>query len=341
MKTDWNPILRPEFAKPYWQELQRFVAAEREQGTVYPPHDEVFAALHLTPYAEVKVLILGQDPYHGPNQAHGLCFSVRSGVVKPPSLVNIFAELEADLGHKPPSHGSLQDWARQGVLLLNTALTVRAHVAASHAGKGWETFTDEVIRAVNDKADRVVFILWGAHARKKKALIDSSPPRDHRVGASVAVVRPQRLLRVPPVQPGQRRAGRSRANPRGLANRLARLARVEHQLGAAEQRQRAPGGRSGDRGVPHLGGTPAVGQRGGGDDVSLAHRAQKVRLQLHRGEPAGAVGQRGETAEPRCGVGQSDQGCGVQVAVAGEEPVLHFQPGDRVTRADAVECHAH
>lgn len=174
MKTDWNPVLRREFDKPYWQELQRFVAAERERATVYPPPEEVFAALHLTPYAEVKVLILGQDPYHGPNQAHGLCFSVRSGVVKPPSLVNIFAELEADLGHAPPSHGCLEDWARQGVLLLNTALTVRAQVAASHAGKGWETFTDEVIRAVNQKAERVVFILWGAHARKKKALIDTT-----------------------------------------------------------------------------------------------------------------------------------------------------------------------
>lgn len=163
-----------EFAKPYWQELQRFVTGERAEHKVFPPHDEVFAALHMTPYAEVKVLILGQDPYHGPGQAHGLCFSVRQGIDKPPSLVNIFKELQSDLGIEPPNHGCLEAWARQGVLLLNTALTVRAHAANSHQGKGWETFTDQVIRAVNDKPERVVFILWGANARKKKALIDTS-----------------------------------------------------------------------------------------------------------------------------------------------------------------------
>src|SRR5690606_32426801 len=131
-------------------------------------------ALHLTPYAEVKVLILGQDPYHGPGQAHGLCFSVRPGVPPPPSLQNVFAELEADLGIPPPGHGCLDAWARQGVLLLNATLTVRARQAASHQGKGWETFTDAVIRAVNDKPERVVFILWGASARRKKALIDQT-----------------------------------------------------------------------------------------------------------------------------------------------------------------------
>jgi uracil-DNA glycosylase len=134
----------------------------------------VFAALHLTPYAEVKAVILGQDPYHGPNQAHGLCFSVRHGVTLPPSLQNIFKELEADLGVSPPSHGCLDHWARQGVLLLNASLTVRKGSAASHQGKGWETFTDEVLRAVNAKPERVVFILWGASARRKKALIDTS-----------------------------------------------------------------------------------------------------------------------------------------------------------------------
>ncbi|MCU0272265.1 MAG: uracil-DNA glycosylase [Acidimicrobiales bacterium] len=173
-KTDWNPILREELAKPYWQELQRFVAEERASGTVFPPEDEVFAALHLTPYADVKVLILGQDPYHGPGQAHGLCFSVRDGVAPPPSLVNVFKELQADLGFPPPNHGCLDHWARQGVLLLNATLTVRARAAASHQGKGWETFTDAVIRAVNDKPERVVFILWGASARRKKALVDRS-----------------------------------------------------------------------------------------------------------------------------------------------------------------------
>ena len=171
--TDWNPILRVEFDKPYWRELQEFVHAERSTHQVFPPHDEVFAALHLTPYADVKVLILGQDPYHGPGQAHGLCFSVRPGVTRPPSLVNIYAELEADLGIPPADHGDLTSWARQGVLLLNTTLTVRARQAASHQKKGWETFTDEVIKAVSAKEERVVFVLWGAAAGRKKALIDT------------------------------------------------------------------------------------------------------------------------------------------------------------------------
>ncbi|HEX8803820.1 MAG TPA: uracil-DNA glycosylase [Acidimicrobiales bacterium] len=173
-KTDWNPILRAEFAKPYWTELQTFVHGERQRATVYPPHDQVFAALHLTPYAEVKAVILGQDPYHGPGQAHGLCFSVRPGVGLPPSLQNIYKELEQDLGITPPDHGCLDSWARQGVLLLNASLTVRRGQAASHQGKGWETFTDEVLRAVDAKPERVVFILWGASARKKKVLVDTS-----------------------------------------------------------------------------------------------------------------------------------------------------------------------
>ena len=171
-KTDWNPVLRAEFAKPYWNELQQFVRAERTQRRVYPAPDEVFAALHLTPYADTRVVILGQDPYHGPGQAHGLCFSVRDGVALPPSLVNIYKELSSDLGIPPPRHGNLERWARQGVLLLNTTLTVRAGSAASHQGKGWETFTDEVIRAVNAKEHPVVFILWGTHARRKRTLLD-------------------------------------------------------------------------------------------------------------------------------------------------------------------------
>jgi len=173
-KTDWNPLLRGEFDKPYWRDLQDFVRAERARHQVFPPHDEVFAALHLTPYAAVKVLILGQDPYHGPRQAHGLCFSVRPGVSKPPSLENIHAELHHDVGAPVPGHGSLEHWARQGVLLLNATLTVRARQAASHQRRGWETFTDEVIRVVNDKSERVVFILWGGSARRKKALVDAS-----------------------------------------------------------------------------------------------------------------------------------------------------------------------
>jgi uracil-DNA glycosylase len=174
VKTDWNPVLRAELDKPYWNELQRFVAGERARHTVFPPPDQVFTALHLTPYESTRVVILGQDPYHGPRQAHGLCFSVQDGVQPPPSLVNIFTELGNDLGIDTPAHGNLESWARQGVLMLNTCLTVRSGAAASHQGKGWETFTDEVLRSVSGKSHRVVFILWGAHARKKKALIDLS-----------------------------------------------------------------------------------------------------------------------------------------------------------------------
>ena len=172
--TDWNPVLRGELAKPYWADLQAFVADERARHEVYPAPDEVFAALHLTPLAEVKVVILGQDPYHGPGQAHGLCFSVRPGVRPPPSLRNIYIELEADLGIPAPRHGDLRAWARHGVLLLNTSLTVRAHQAASHQGQGWETFTDAVIDVVNQKPERVVFILWGAAARRKRTLVDTT-----------------------------------------------------------------------------------------------------------------------------------------------------------------------
>ena len=171
-QTDWNPILRAEFAEPYWAELQQFVADERGQHTVYPPHDEVFRALHLTPYADTGVFILGQDPYHGPGQANGLAFSVADGVRIPPSLQNIHKELESDLGLARPSHGNLERWAANGVLLLNATLTVRGGNAASHQKRGWETFTDRVIAAVNAKPERVVFILWGNSARKKKTLID-------------------------------------------------------------------------------------------------------------------------------------------------------------------------
>ena len=176
-KTDWNPILKKEFGEPYWSELQSFVRSEREQHAVYPPHDEVFRALHLTAYGDTKVLILGQDPYHGPGQANGLAFSVAEGERIPPSLQNIHKELESDLGLARPDHGLLEPWAHQGVLLLNTTLTVRARSAGSHQKHGWETFTDQVIRAVNAKDEVVVFVLWGASARKKKALINT----DHHV----------------------------------------------------------------------------------------------------------------------------------------------------------------
>ncbi len=171
--TDWNTLLRREFDRPYWAELQDFVRHERERHVVFPPHDEVFAALHLTSFAATRVVILGQDPYHGPGQAHGLCFSVRRGVPIPPSLRNMHKELQQDLGCPTPSHGNLEHWARQGVLLLNTTLTVREGEAASHHGRGWETFTDEVISAVDTKSSRVIFLLWGAASRKKKSLIDT------------------------------------------------------------------------------------------------------------------------------------------------------------------------
>ena len=173
MSTDWNPLLRDQFDQPYWKSLQAFIAQERSAHVVYPAPENVFAALHHTSYASTKVVILGQDPYHGPNQAHGLCFSVQRNVPPPPSLVNIFKELRADLDVPVPNHGNLTAWADRGVLLLNTTLTVRAGVAGSHQGKGWETFTDQVIRVVNQKPF-VVFVLWGAHARKKRQLIDVS-----------------------------------------------------------------------------------------------------------------------------------------------------------------------
>ncbi len=173
MTTDWNPLLRGEFDKPYWAALQDFVRVERSRYTVYPPDPDVFAAIHLTSYTNTRVMILGQDPYHGANQAHGLCFSVRRGVQIPPSLANIHKELTSDLGIPAPRHGNLEHWATQGVLLLNATLTVRAGQAGSHQGKGWETFTDQVIRVVNDKPEPVVFILWGGYARKKRAFIDT------------------------------------------------------------------------------------------------------------------------------------------------------------------------
>ncbi|CAH1387816.1 uracil-DNA glycosylase [Candidatus Nitrotoga sp. M5] len=173
MQTTWRPILIKETRKPYFKKLQHFVSEQRQQVKVFPPDAEVFAALHLTPIEQVKVLILGQDPYHDDGQAHGLCFSVRPGIAIPPSLLNIFKELRSDLGCKIPNNGYLKHWAEQGVLLLNSVLTVQAHQANSHQGKGWETFTDAVIAAVNAQSDLVMFVLWGANARKKMALIDT------------------------------------------------------------------------------------------------------------------------------------------------------------------------
>ncbi|MGQ0503688.1 MAG: uracil-DNA glycosylase [Myxococcaceae bacterium] len=176
MKTlpdGWQRALQEELSAPYFQALQQFVEDERRAHSVFPPAEDVFAALAMTPYDAVRVLILGQDPYHDDGQAHGLSFSVRPGVKTPPSLKNIFKELAADLGIETPRGGCLEGWARQGVLLLNTVLTVRAHSANSHRRKGWETFTDAVIRAVNDRRPPVVFVLWGGPAQKKEKLIDA------------------------------------------------------------------------------------------------------------------------------------------------------------------------
>lgn len=168
---DWQAALAGEFQKQYYKTLYTFVKEEYATKTVYPPSGDIFNALHLTPLKDVKVLILGQDPYHEPGQAHGLCFSVKEGVQIPPSLVNIYQELHDDLGCTIPAHGNLESWARQGVLLLNTLLTVRAHQAFSHKGRGWEQFTDAVIRAVDAKEQPVVCMLWGKPAQEKAALL--------------------------------------------------------------------------------------------------------------------------------------------------------------------------
>lgn len=167
----WIPALGAEQDKPYYQALYKFVGEERRKYPVYPPGPDVFNALHYTPYENVRVMIIGQDPYHEPGQAHGLAFSVRPGVTPPPSLVNIYKELRDDVGFRIPNHGHLVPWAERGVLLLNAVLTVRAHQANSHQGKGWETFTDTVIKAVNQKDTPVVFLLWGAYAQRKAEYI--------------------------------------------------------------------------------------------------------------------------------------------------------------------------
>jgi uracil-DNA glycosylase len=169
----WQARLRDEVEAPYFRELRAFVDAERRAHAVYPPEEEVFAALELTPFTDVRVMILGQDPYHGPGQAHGLAFSVRPGVTPPPSLRNVFRELHDDLGCPVPDGGSLVPWAEQGVLLLNAVLTVRAGEPASHRGRGWETLTDAVIRELSARAEPLVFVLWGAYAAKKEKLIDA------------------------------------------------------------------------------------------------------------------------------------------------------------------------
>ena len=171
----WLSRLSDEFNQPYMQELREFLIAEKKQGkTIYPAGSDIFAALNATPFDKVKVVILGQDPYHGPGQAHGLSFSVRPGVPPPPSLLNIYKEMESDLGIRQPPHGHLLSWARQGVLLLNSVLTVEANRAASHKNHGWERFTDRIIHIIDDEKDGVAFVLWGAYAQKKGAFINRS-----------------------------------------------------------------------------------------------------------------------------------------------------------------------
>ena len=175
MESSWKKRLQGEFSQDYMRALREFLKQEKQQGKIiYPQANEYFSALNLTPFKQVKVVILGQDPYHGEGQAHGLCFSVPPGVSPPPSLVNIYKELSSDLGIPRPEHGCLVSWAKQGVLLLNSVLSVRQNSAASHQGQGWEQFTDKVIALINEHTEHVVFILWGAYAQKKGAFIDVS-----------------------------------------------------------------------------------------------------------------------------------------------------------------------
>lgn len=174
IEESWEKVLQPDFDKPYFKELTDFVRSEYAATTIYPPASLIFNAFNLCPFDKVKVVIIGQDPYHGPGQAHGLCFSVNDGIQFPPSLQNIFKEIKSDLDIPIPTSGNLTRWAEQGVLLLNATLTVRAHNAGSHQKKGWETFTDSVIRILAEQKENLVFILWGAYAQKKGAFIDKN-----------------------------------------------------------------------------------------------------------------------------------------------------------------------
>jgi uracil-DNA glycosylase len=184
LPPSWAAQLRDELAKPYFRELERFVAAQRAEHPVYPSPEQVFAAFEQTPFEQVRVLLLGQDPYHQrPGQAHGLCFSVPPGIKLPPSLRNVYAELEADLGIPAPEHGCLTPWAKRGVLLLNTVLTVRGKASHSHAKQGWETFTDRVIEVLAARPEPLVFMLWGKPAQQKRELIEA-PGREHVILAA-------------------------------------------------------------------------------------------------------------------------------------------------------------
>ncbi|ELK42174.1 uracil-DNA glycosylase [Brevibacillus agri] len=174
MQNDWAPILAGEFEKPYYLKLRQILKEEYQTRTIYPDMYHIFTALHLTSYEQAKVVILGQDPYHGPGQAHGLSFSVRPGIKPPPSLVNIYKELQSDLNCTIPEHGYLSHWAKQGVMMLNAVLTVRAGNPNSHKGIGWEQFTDQIIHLLNEREKPLVFILWGRHAQEKAAFIDKT-----------------------------------------------------------------------------------------------------------------------------------------------------------------------
>lgn len=173
ISNDWAEKISAEYKKPYYRELFNFIKEEYSKVVVYPPSDDIFNAMHLTPLSKVKCVIIGQDPYHEPGQAHGLCFSVKPDIKVPPSLENIYKELHDDIGFSIPNHGYLEEWAKQGVLLLNTVLTVQAHRAFSHRGKGWEQFTDAIIRTVNEEDRPIVFLLWGKPAQEKKALLNN------------------------------------------------------------------------------------------------------------------------------------------------------------------------
>ena len=179
LESSWLTLLEDQFEQPYFKKIKEFLLNEKKSATVYPPSARIFAALDFCPISETKVIIIGQDPYHNPGQAHGLSFSVPFGVMPPPSLVNIFKELKNDLGVSIPSHGNLESWAKQGVLLLNASLTVRAHQSASHSEIGWQKFTDTIIERLSQNKENLVFLLWGSHAIKKKSLV--APNRGHLI----------------------------------------------------------------------------------------------------------------------------------------------------------------
>jgi uracil-DNA glycosylase len=204
LRQEWLSLLGAEFKQDYMDQLSGFLRSEKASGKrIYPPGTEFFAALDATPPAAVKVVVLGQDPYHGAGQAHGLSFSVRGRQRIPPSLQNIFRELHEDLGVSMPSHGDLSEWARQGVLLLNSVLTVEHGAAGSHQGRGWERFTDAVVAAVNAGRSPVVFMLWGAHAQRKGAKVDRGRHCVLMAPAPVTLIGPSRFYGLPPLQPGE------------------------------------------------------------------------------------------------------------------------------------------